>query len=309
MERNEVTMRRGDFGWSLVPMVQMLASVAVAVVCFAMAGQAVAQAQVPQVPSALNGAAASEWERIREGRRVAKPMPEPSGAVIPKGPTPSGTLQRFDGLTGATSSLPAASDEASKAMGASVTGRTGSMPLSLEGIPLQLPQSRPEGMGFVGTTGLAAMNPLAVTAPSPLYYPYTFPWNTEFRMLMRYPVAGFADQYFLCSASAVSSFHLLSAGHCIYDHDPLQDGSGRGAGFAAEVWVWPAETDVVNPLDPDNWPDFPYGVAKMTWETYLQRMDQQFRPELGHELHHAGSAHWRSRGAGWGANGALRHRP
>src|SRR5262249_11281318 len=105
------------------------------------------------------------------------------------------------------------------------------------------------------------------TAPAPLYYPYSFPYVSEFRLLMRFPVSGFGDQYYLCSASTVSDFHLLSAGHCVYNHDPLGDGSGRGAGFAAEIWAWPAETDVVAPLDHSAWPDYPLGVAKMTYET------------------------------------------
>jgi V8-like Glu-specific endopeptidase len=265
MERTELT---APTCWSetfgLPRIIQVAASVATFIVYLTMSDVALAQS-APSAPAASIGIASSEWERIREGRKQAKPMPDPQGAVAPKFRTPSGDLQRYDGTTGERTSLPAASDDPSvTGASASVMGRTSSLPISTEGIPLQLPQSFPEGDGHVG---LANFDPQAVTPPGPLYQPYTFPWNTEFRLLMRYPVAGFADQYFLCSASAVSSFHLLSAGHCIYDHDPLQDGSGRGAGFAAEVWAWPAETDVVNPLDPDNWPDFPYGVAKMVWET------------------------------------------
>jgi hypothetical protein len=30
------------------------------------------------------------------------------------------------------------------------------------------------------------------------------------------------------------------------------------------MWAWAAETDVVDPQDPNNWPDYPYGVAKAT---------------------------------------------
>jgi hypothetical protein len=60
---------------------------------------------------------------------------------------------------------------------------------------------------------------------------------------------------------------MISAGHCVYNHDPTNNGSGTGAGWANEMWAWAAETDVVDPQDPNNWPDFPYGVAKATYFT------------------------------------------
>jgi hypothetical protein len=80
---------------------------------------------------------------------------------------------------------------------------------------------------------------------------------------MRWNVNG-ADYFYLCSASTASDFHLISAGHCVYNHDPIGNGSGVGAGFANEIWAWPAETDVVEPIDHYFWPDYPYGVSKAT---------------------------------------------
>jgi len=59
------------------------------------------------------------------------------------------------------------------------------------------------------------------TPPTPLTVPYFAPFNQEFALLMRFPVPGVGDQFFLCSATAISDFHLLSAGHCVYNHDPL----------------------------------------------------------------------------------------
>jgi hypothetical protein len=243
--------------------------VIVALIVLVFTGTAFAQDAKSDALPAPPKISTSEWARIREGLRKAKPIPNPRNAIRPESLTPSGDLLRFDSLTGQSFNVaPSKADAESlglhreeQHMGASPTSANGSddaTPLSkvLQGI---------------GRTTSAAANisrqDITPTPPSPLYYPYSYPWNTEFRLLMRFTVAGFSDQYYLCSASSASDFHLLSAAHCIYNHDPLDDGSGRGAGFAAEVWAWPAETDVVDPIDPDNWPDFPYGVAKMTYET------------------------------------------
>ena len=85
-------------------------------------------------------------------------MPEPRG-FMPKGDTSSGSLLRFDGLTGETTSLPAATDEAPRNAGANVMGNPGAMPLSPSGISLQLQQSRAEGIGYGGANALPAMTP------------------------------------------------------------------------------------------------------------------------------------------------------
>ena len=125
-------------------------------------------------------------------------------------------------------------------------------------------QESPEGSSLVG--GVRGSTNALVTAPQPYLTPYNFPFSTQLRLLARFNVDG-ADYYYTCSASQASDFHLLTAAHCIYSHDPKGDGSGAGAGFAAEIWAWSAGTDIVDPIDPDNWPDFPYGIAKVTFQS------------------------------------------
>jgi V8-like Glu-specific endopeptidase len=237
-----------------------LAKLAIFLAAFlAIAGSAVAQTTQPADALTPKGAASPEWDRIRAGLVKAKPMPDPQKALNPPSATPSGDLLRFDPLTGHTSSVPANKEDAGSTSTQTEEQRPSTVPTSANGGR----RSR------TPTDILRHSSPLdtSPTPPGPLYYPYTFPWNTEFRLLLRFPVPGHPDQYYLCSASSVSDFHLLSAAHCIYNHDPLENGSGLGAGFAAEIWAWPAETDVVDPIDPINWPDFPYGVAKATDET------------------------------------------
>ncbi len=148
-----------------------------------------------------------------------------------------------------------------------VTAKTGGHPCCQrlpERPQAAIPSERPENESTIGPPNAGVQ--AAATPPGPSYYPYSFPYNSVFRLLLRWNVSG-TDYYYLCSASSASDFHLISAGHCVYNHDPIGNNSGAGAGFAAEVWAWPAETDVVDPIDPDNWPDFPYGVSKATYMT------------------------------------------
>jgi V8-like Glu-specific endopeptidase len=209
-----------------------------------------------------------EWARIQEGLKRAKPMPDPQYGLRPEGITSSGDLVRFDPLTGNISHSPQNQNSPAVTPVPHEEGSPGVTPRSATEDNLSpLQGTSHEGASEISSANGVKPASITPTPPGPLYYPYGFPYRTEFRLLMRFPVAGFADQYFLCSASSVSDFHILSAAHCVYNHDPLEDGSGRGAGFAAEIWAWPAETDVVDPVDHDNWPDFPYGVSKMTYET------------------------------------------
>jgi hypothetical protein len=246
------------------------------VVLFAFCISAFAQEKPAVTKAPAEAAQSTEWQRFREGLKVAKPMPEPKNAVRPKVLSDSGGMLRYDTLTSHAFNFSPSNISNVQAAGTKrQDGKQGSLPESAEGSSVSLPQSKVvDGKSQAGASTDSAISTDTVpihpditpTKPSPLYYPYSFPFNTEFRMLMRFPVAGFGDQYYLCSASSASDFHLISAAHCIYNHDPLEDGSGRGAGWAAEVWAWPAETDVVQPVDHDNWPDYPYGVSKMTYE-------------------------------------------
>ncbi len=226
-------------------------------------GIALAQKQPPKQPQG-EIKASSEWERVREGLKKARPMPDPLHPLMIKTETPRGGLIRFDPLTGGTSNMP--SPDAPAVPGANRhDGNQGAKPTPAQGgSPSKAAPGREEGVSKAGAPQ-ANIKP-ATTAPSPLYYPYSFPYNTVSRILGRWNVGG-VDYYWLCSASTASDFHLISAGHCVYNHDPIGDGSGTSPGFANEMWAWSAETDVVDPVDPNNWPDYPYGVAKMTLMT------------------------------------------
>ncbi|MGQ0592337.1 MAG: trypsin-like serine peptidase [Gammaproteobacteria bacterium] len=102
--------------------------------------------------------------------------------------------------------------------------------------------------------------------PAPLLDTTGLPWRTITKLLMRFNVAG-SDYYYVCSGATINQFLVYTAGHCIYNHSP--DGLNN-ARWAAEVWVWPGQTDRVWPTllsNPDSITDedWPYGVAKMTW--------------------------------------------
>jgi len=245
------------------------------VVLFAFCITAFAQEKSDVLKAPAEAAQSTEWQRFREGLKKAKPMPEPSNATRPKVLTDSGGMLRFDSLSGHAFNFSPSTTYNQTAGTVRGEGNQGKLPESAEGSSSSTPQSKVvDGRSQANAAVESAMSPdvlpihpdITPTKPGPLYSPYSFPFRTEFRMLMRFYVSGFGNQYYLCSASSASNFHLLSAAHCIYNHDPLGDGSGRGAGWASEVWAWPAETDVVQPVDHDNWPDYPYGVAKMTYE-------------------------------------------
>lgn len=86
---------------------------------------------------------------------------------------------------------------------------------------------------------------------------YTYPWRTTYKLMGMW-VTGADTNYWAGSAASVSSFHLITAAHCIYSHDPNGDGNDADADWADRLWVWPAQTDVVNPAAI---PDFPYGIS------------------------------------------------
>ena len=109
------------------------------------------------------------------------------------------------------------------------------------------------------------LQPQAITPtpPQPRTEVLEYPWQTVYALLIRYDVGGNA-YYGYCSASAVDSFLLLTAAHCIYSFDPDGDGvsSLEEGTFATSVWAWAAQTDRVPPMGA---PDHPYGVARATY--------------------------------------------
>jgi hypothetical protein len=206
-----------------------------------------------------------EWLRVQEALRHAKPMPMPKPVVGgSKEATPAKGVSRFNPKTRKIVRVRSADELGLHPAGQRREGSVGKEPhASKTGGSAEFRGEGSEGISYLGF-GDSDAKP--ATPPSPLYYPYNFPWNTNFRILGRWNVNG-ANYYWLCSASEASDFHVISAGHCVYNHDPTNNGSGVGAGFANEMWAWAAETDVVDPIDFVNWPDFPYGVAKMTLMT------------------------------------------
>jgi V8-like Glu-specific endopeptidase len=80
-------------------------------------------------------------------------------------------------------------------------------------------------------------------------------------LVARFNVGG--KDYFLgCSAVPVDSFHLVTAGHCIFNWDPTLKGNPANATWASEIWSWAAQTDRVEPLGV---PDYPFGEAKAVY--------------------------------------------
>jgi len=116
--------------------------------------------------------------------------------------------------------------------------------------------------GHTGSLPSAALAPWgSALAPIPVFDSSLFPFRTVHKLLLRFQVGGL-DYYYVCSATAVSEFHLLTAGACAYNHDPNGDGFTSDAGFATEVWAWAAQTDRTDPLQVE---DFPFGLAKATF--------------------------------------------
>lgn len=128
------------------------------------------------------------------------------------------------------------------------------------GVDLSPPAEILEGAGPVEFGG--APSPFAATPPSALADATPYPWSTIYKLLMRFNVGG-TDYYYVCSAWSAGSFHLVTAGHCIYNWDPNGDGSSSDADWADEVWAWAAQGDVVNPVGDSNVePDRPFGEGK-----------------------------------------------
>lgn len=233
------------------------------------AGQlASAQKEKDNVPRPA-AAVSSEWARIQEGLKRAKPMPDPKHALSAKTLTPHGDLTAFDAKAKTLVSVSAAEPRPASGIQHG-NGKMRVLPTNMNGENAKPRKSNAkEGSSQAEAAAVNATVAPAITPtpPSPLQFPYSFPFNTYARLLLRFN-DGTNDYYYLCSASAASDFHMVSAGHCVYNHDIRNDGSNI-AGWAAEVWAWAALTDVVDPVDwntTGNWPDFPYGVAKMTYE-------------------------------------------
>ncbi len=106
-----------------------------------------------------------------------------------------------------------------------------------------------------------ALKDTTPTKPSPTTDTLTFPRRTVQKLLMRFDVNG-TNYYYVCSASSRGSFHLLTAGHCVYNWDPNDDGNTADRRWANEIWAWSGQTDVASPFGVA---DYPYGRAYTIW--------------------------------------------
>ncbi|MCB1604511.1 MAG: PPC domain-containing protein [Xanthomonadales bacterium] len=140
---------------------------------------------------------------------------------------------------------------------------------------VEKPQMTTPDSPRIGTAQLAAEalysesleNTLGVgpTAPTPYLDTTSYPWNTIYKLVMRFNVGG-TDYYYNCSAWSAGNFHLVTAGHCIYNFDPNDDGDESDQKWADDVWAIPAQTDKVAPFDCGTGycGDWPYGHARAT---------------------------------------------
>ena len=126
----------------------------------------------------------------------------------------------------------------------------------------------PPIMGFDATVSL--VEDLGVdsalgtpTPPTQALGTTAFPLNSIVKIIARYQVDG-QDFWGGCSGFMASSFHVVTAGHCIYSFDPNGDGDTNDQKSADEVWVYPGQTDWVMPeqCGISLCADWPYGLAK-----------------------------------------------
>ena len=82
------------------------------------------------------------------------------------------------------------------------------------------------------------------TPPIPTTSTLGFPYRTVVKLLMRFNVSG-VNYFYVCSGSTRDQYMVWTAGHCLYNHDPNDDGSTADARWASEVWIYPAQTDRV----------------------------------------------------------------
>lgn len=102
----------------------------------------------------------------------------------------------------------------------------------------------------------------AATVPTQITITTSQPWNTIYKLVMRFNVAG-TDYFYNCSAWSSGNFQLVTAGHCIYNFDPNDDGDTSDQKWADEVWAYAGQTDRVTPNGCGGYcADRPYGWAR-----------------------------------------------
>jgi len=213
---------------------------------------------------------AQEQLRLLEIMKTAPPAPNPPPAVIfsdqeSLAPEFRGIVV-YDPVTGEEIVVPAPD--------AGILGPVEPTPPYGGVNPFAVPMETPEGEDSSDEP-----YPLIVpTPPTPINNATTFPWNTIHKILMRFNVSGI-DYYYVCSAWAADEFMVITAGHCVYNWDPNDDGNTSDRRWANEIWVWAGQGDVVIPLAT---PDRPYGEAKgVLFRSYTGWTNNQ---DLNHDM-------------------------
>ncbi len=186
--------------------------------------------------------------RLLEIMRTARPAPNPPSVegfspLETDSPEQRATIQ-YDPASGTETVLPASATDAGEQ-------------------PLWDGPGAGAGAGFEDPEGWD-LTVEGTTPTPPTAHPdnTASPWNTIHKLLMRFNVGG-TDYYYVCSGWAAGSFHVVTAGHCVYSWDPNGDGNTSDRTWASEIWVWAGQGDVVEPVgDPSIAPDRPFGEAK-----------------------------------------------
>lgn len=192
----------------------------------------------------------AESIRLQQILQSAKPAPNPLGPTYSSIDSLSAEHRRtveFDPVTRSEKISPARSIK---------EGLVRDEPF----IPVQAMMSQPEmeDGGFPGKG-------ISPTPPSPLLGTNVTPYNTVYKMLMRFNTGG-VDYFYVCTGWASNQFQVVTAGHCIYNWDPNDDGNTSDKMWANEVWLYAGQTDRVLPTGAAfSAADRIYGPNKMTY--------------------------------------------
>ncbi|MCD4748454.1 MAG: trypsin-like serine protease [Thermoanaerobaculales bacterium] len=182
-----------------------------------------------------------EQIRIEELLKQAKPAPTRPGRVYPPEVSTSPAQREiisYDLVTHEVKVLPAGSLQPPFELPPDPQFMGHAVPLTIEEVE--------------NGSGLAKITP---TRPEPLYNTHSFPWSSIFKLFMRFEVDG-EDYWYGCSAATAGAFHLVTAGHCIYNWDPNDDDDESDAKWADEIRAYAGQTDMIDPIGVA---DRPYG--------------------------------------------------